>query len=107
MKKIPLIKVVTAYFFVVAFTLMPELANAQGIAQGAQNMVTQFIAIANVLFPALAVAGVLASVGLALMQNPAWKRAFIFTLVAFAIWGGYNTYRDEIFSYFGGGMVIT
>lgn len=92
MKKILLFKVFTILSLVGMFTLMPEMASAQGIAQGAQNMVTQFIAIANVLFPALAVMGVLASVGLALMQNPAWKRAFIFTLVAFAIWGGYNTY---------------
>ncbi|MEM6844257.1 MAG: hypothetical protein AAF632_18715 [Bacteroidota bacterium] len=107
MKKIPLIKVVTAYFFVAAFTLMPELANAQGIAQGAQNAVTQFISIANILFPALGVAGILAAAGLALLQNPAWKRALVFALVAFAIWGGYQTFRDEIFSYWGGGLEIS
>ncbi|MDF9801320.1 hypothetical protein OKW21_006629 [Catalinimonas alkaloidigena] len=77
-------------------------AHAQGIVAGANRISQTIIQLINIAFPVACGLALIAVIWFVFTKNPQWKDYTIGLFIGLLLWGAYTTYKDEIFSYFGG-----
>lgn len=77
-------------------------AHAQGIVAGASQISNTIIQLINIAFPVACGLALIAVIWFVFTKNPQWKDYTIGLFIGLLLWGAYTTYKDEIFSYFGG-----
>ncbi len=73
-----------------------------GIVSGASQIGNTIIQVINIAFPVACGLALIAVVWYVFTKNPEWKGYAVGLIIGLILWGGYTTYKDEIFSYFGG-----
>jgi len=79
-----------------------SVAEAQGIVAGASRISQTIIQLINIAFPVACGLALIAVIWFVFTKNPQWKDYTIGLFIGLLLWGAYTTYKDEIFSYFGG-----
>lgn len=92
----------TLFTIVVLITLASSGAYAQGIVAGASRISETIIQLINIAFPVACGLALIAVIWFVFTKNPQWKDYTIGLFIGLLLWGAYTTYKDEIFSYFGG-----
>lgn len=87
---------------VLIMTCMSPGAYAQGIVAGAGRISETIIQLINIAFPVACGLALIAVIWFVFTKNPQWKDYTIGLFIGLLLWGAYTTYKDEIFSYFGG-----
>lgn len=83
-------------------TMMSTGAHAQGIVAGAGRISNTIIQLINIAFPVACGLALIAVIWFVFTKNPQWKDYTIGLFIGLLLWGAYTTYKNEIFSYFGG-----
>lgn len=92
----------TLFAFGVFMTLTSTGVQAQGIVAGANRISETIIQLINIAFPVACGLALIAVIWFVFTKNPQWKDYTIGLFIGLLLWGAYTTYKDEIFSYFGG-----
>ncbi len=90
-----------------AMTAISSAAQAQGIVAGAGRISDTIIQLINIAFPVACGLALIAVIWFVFTKNPQWKDYTVGLFIGLLLWGGYTTYKDEIFSYFNGGDQFT
>lgn len=88
-------------------TMVLTGAQAQGIVAGASRISDTIIQLINIAFPVACGLALIAVIWFVFTKNPQWKDYTIGLFIGLLLWGAYTTYKDEIFSYFGGADQFT
>ena len=94
-------------FLLVAMLAAFNTAHAQGgTLGGLSTMSDTIVDIVNIIFIVVIVLGLIRVIIKVVKSEPNWGGSVVGLLIALILWGGFNTYKDDIFSWFGGGQVL-
>ena len=83
-----------------------NLAFAQGTIVGATQLQNTIIEIVNIIFVIVIVLGLIRVIAKVVKGEPDWGGAVLGLVVALILWGGFNTYKNDIFAFFGGQQIL-
>ena len=91
---------------IIMLMLFNQLAMAQGTVGGITQMQSTIVQIVNIVFIIVIVLGLIRVIIKVVKSEPDWAGSVVGLLIALVLWGGFNTYKNEIFAWFGGGQIL-